>query len=45
MLRRDSYVFLDDLTVSDVEKALNVKIKAINNDGYELLDAILGIEF
>jgi putative radical SAM enzyme (TIGR03279 family) len=45
MLRRDSDVFLDDLTVSDVEKALNVKIKAINNDGYELLDAILGIEF
>lgn len=45
MLRRNSDVFLDDLTVSDVEKALNVKIKAINNDGYELLDAILGIEF
>jgi NifB/MoaA-like Fe-S oxidoreductase len=45
MLRRDSDVFLDDLTVSDVEKALNVKINAINNDGYELLDAILGIEF
>lgn len=45
MLRRDSDVFLDDLTVPDVEKALNVKIKAINNDGYELLDAILGIEF
>lgn len=45
MLRRDSNVFLDDLTVSDVEKALNVKIKATNNDGYELLDAILGIEF
>ena len=45
MLRRDSDVFLDDLTVSDVEKALNVKIKATNNDGYELLDAILGIEF
>lgn len=45
MLRRDSDVFLDDLTVPEVENALNVKIRATNNDGYELLDAILGINF
>lgn len=43
MLRRDSEEFLDDLTVSDVEKELNTRVKAVNNDGYELLDAIMGI--
>lgn len=40
---RDSDIFLDDLTISDVEKALNTKIVITKNDGYELLDAILGI--
>ncbi|WP_164169705.1 DUF512 domain-containing protein [Ruminococcus flavefaciens] len=45
MLRRDSDVFLDDLTVSDVEKELNVKLTSTNNDGYELLDAIMGITY
>ncbi len=45
MLRCDSEDFLDDLTVSDVEAALNVKIKAVSNDGYELLDAMLGNEY
>ena len=45
MLRRDSEEFLDDLTVSDVENALGVKLKSTENDGYELLDAILGITY
>jgi len=45
MLRRDSTEFLDDLLVSDVEKELNVKITATSNDGYELLDAIMGITY
>lgn len=43
MLMRDSEIFLDDLTVSDVEKELNIKLKSTANDGYELLDAIMGI--
>ena len=43
MLRRDSDVFLDDITVPEVEKALNVKIKSTQSDGYELLDAIMGV--
>lgn len=43
MLMRDSKMFLDDLTVSDVEKELNIKVKSVANDGYELLDAIMGI--
>lgn len=41
MLRHDEDVFLDNLTVADVEKALNVKITAVNNDGYELFDTLI----
>lgn len=43
MLMRDNDIFLDDLTVSDVERELNIKIRATQNDGYELLDSLLGI--
>ena len=32
---------LDDTSVEDIESALNVKVKIIQNDGYELLSAIL----
>lgn len=45
MLRRDSTEFLDDLTVEEVEKELDVKIRPVLNDGYELLDAIMGITY
>ncbi len=45
MLRRDSDVFLDDLTVQDVENALGVKVQAVDNDGYELFDAIAGVTY
>ncbi len=45
MIRRDSDVFLDDVTIGDVEDALGVKIRLVPNDGYELLDAILGIVY
>ncbi|MDE6092533.1 MAG: DUF512 domain-containing protein, partial [Ruminococcus sp.] len=45
MLRRDSTEFLDDLTVADVEKELDVKIRSVLNDGYELLDAVMGITY
>ncbi|MCM1314754.1 MAG: DUF512 domain-containing protein [Muribaculaceae bacterium] len=45
MLMTDSPVFLDDLTIEDVENSLNVKIKPVSNDGYELLDAIMGITY
>ncbi len=45
MLRADSDVFLDDLTVGDVERELDTKIRASANDGYELLDAIMGITY
>lgn len=40
MLRHDEDVFLDNTTVSDVEKALDTKIISVNNDGYELFDVL-----
>lgn len=43
MLMMNSDIFLDDLTVTDVERELNVKVRSVNNDGYEFLDAIMGI--
>lgn len=43
MLKADEPVFLDDLTVSDVERELNVKVTACANDGFEYLDKIIGI--
>ena len=45
MLRRDSDVFLDDLTVPDVERELGVPLRSSDSDGYELLDAIMGITY
>ena len=44
MLRDEDGIFLDDLTVSDVEKTLNVKIEPVINDGYEFIEKILGEE-
>lgn len=45
MIRRDSDVFLDDLTITDVERELDVVIRTTPSDGYELLDAIMGITY
>ena len=44
MLRDDDNIFLDDTTVEDVEKALNVKIVPVLNDGYEFVEKILDEE-
>ena len=41
MLRDSTDVLLDDTTVTDIENALDVKIKPIENDGFEFLDAVL----
>lgn len=43
MIRREHNDFLDDVTVEEVEKDLNTPIRIVANDGYELLDAMLGI--
>ncbi len=44
MLRDGENVLLDDVTTDDIEKELNTKIIAVGDDGYELLDAILGVD-
>jgi putative radical SAM enzyme (TIGR03279 family) len=40
MFKKDTELFLDDLTLSDVEKALNIKAQKFARDGYELFSAI-----
>ena len=44
MLRAGERVFLDDVSLDDVERELNVTAIPVAQDGYELLDAICGIE-
>lgn len=41
MLRHDESVFLDDITVADVERELGVKVTPTPNDGYAFLRALL----
>ncbi|MBE6761062.1 MAG: DUF512 domain-containing protein [Ruminococcaceae bacterium] len=42
MLRYEKDKFLDDVTVEQVEKALNVKVLIIENDGFEFVSNLLG---
>lgn len=42
MLRQGEDCFLDDVTVSQLEAELNIKITPVDNDGYELIDKLLG---
>lgn len=44
MLRHENDKFLDDITLEELEEKLNVKVVAVNNNGQEFLDAVLGIE-
>ncbi len=41
MLKHEEDLFLDNTTVLDVERELNVKVKVVGNDGFELLDVLL----
>ncbi len=41
MLRHGDTIFLDNVTVEDVERELGVKAVIVPNDGYEFLDALL----
>ena len=43
MLRAGERVFLDDVSLDDVERELGVPVIPVAQDGYELLDAICGI--
>lgn len=42
MLRFENDLFLDDTSVDDVEKALKIKLTPVNNDGDDLVSAVLG---
>ncbi len=44
MLRNERDMFLDSITVDQLSNELNVPITPVENDGYELIDAILGKE-
>jgi len=42
MLRSGEDVFLDDLTVADVEKALQTKLRIVESDGCDFVRAVSG---
>lgn len=44
MLRAEGDMFLDSVTVDELSERLGIKITPVHNDGYELVDAILGIK-
>lgn len=41
MLRDGEDIFLDDVTLSDAQERLGMKIIPVNNDGYEFIEAVL----
>ncbi len=43
MLRAGERVFLDDVSLDDVERELGVPVIPVAQDGYELLDAMCGL--
>ncbi len=43
MLRHGEDVFLDDITLADVARELGVEVIAVNQDGFDLCDAIFEI--
>ena len=43
-LRREGDLFLDDVSIDELSQRLNVKVTPVKNDGYELLNKILGKE-
>jgi len=45
MLRTGEQVFLDDVTVSDVEEALEMKLAAVEAGGSDFMEAVLGSDY
>ena len=45
MLRSGEQVFLDDLTVQDVEQALDVQVSAVESGGKDFIDAVLNEQY
>lgn len=44
MLRKEGDMFLDSITLNELSRDLGVKIIPVDNDGYSLIDALLGKE-
>lgn len=44
MLRSGERVFLDDMTVEELQEALQVPIEMVNNSGQALVNAVLGLK-
>ena len=44
MLRNEGDMFLDSITVDELSKTLNIAVTPVDNDGYALVENILGIE-
>lgn len=42
MLRSEGDMFLDSITLDELSERLNIKITPVDNDGWQLLDCILG---
>jgi len=45
MLRSGEQVFLDDLTVEDARRALEMEVTAVESGGQDLIDAILNVDY
>lgn len=41
-LRSERDIFLDDMSVEELSQKMGIKVTPVENDGYELLDKILG---
>lgn len=44
MLRADEDIFLDDMTLRELSDSLGVKVTPINNDGFDFIEAVSGLE-
>ena len=42
MLRQEGDVFLDDVSLDDLRRDLCIEVVPVRNDGYELLEAVVG---
>ena len=42
MLRHNTNILLDDITLDDISRELQITIKTVMNDGEQLLNAVLG---
>ena len=43
-MRSGEDVFLDDLTVGDVQNTLQVPLDIVKSNGYEMISTILGLD-